>query len=560
MKMQWILILLFTITLIVYSISTNTVTKGDTTPARLLPFAILSGRGIYLDDFGYTFGQKPFWLQEFHGHYISAYPMIVGVLAVPFYAPIYLYLYATGLDSPRILAEYSLTLEKITASLFASLSVVLFAVLVYQLMKNRRTTVVLAIIYAFATPTFSISSKYLWQHGIANIFLITSMLFLIKAVRKQSKKTWFYILSLICAVLAGWSRQVFFIFAGIIYGVIAWRQGKYRVWYTIFAVGSVVLFVLYNKYFYGTWLGTSAEPLAFTWSNVIPGIAGLWFSPGRGLLFYVPFFFFAYLIPLYWDRLRQEPVLHKIIYGILYVVILANTAIHAWFGIWWGGWSWGSRFFTGTSVAAVLLTYLVFTYSRSVYIKILIGILILYSCLTQIVGVFYYPRGEWDGYPVSVDFATNRLWDRTDNPITRNLAVGPDLRTLYGLWYRVLHIQPLPIAQSDRACTIIFEGKTDMLGYRAARIALTNRSTTTWYTQGDHVLTLRGLWVKEGDDSLYESPVPSGPLPPVITPGQTVHTHVLLLPPSKQFHAVVIAPVQEDVAWWMDDCHLVISL
>jgi hypothetical protein len=50
--------------------------------------------------------------------------------------------------------------------------------------------------------------------------------------------------------------------------------------------------------------------------------------------------------------------------------------------------------------------------------------LALYSVLIQAVGVFFYPKGHWDGTPEGVDAAHGRLWNWKDNPVTRTVAGG----------------------------------------------------------------------------------------------------------------------------------------
>jgi len=46
------------------------------------------------------------------------------------------------------------------------------------------------------------------------------------------------------------------------------------------------------------------------------------------------------------------------------------------------------------------------------------------------------------------------------------------------------------------------------------------------------------------------------PLPPIIVPGQTVYVDVLMIPPSSAYDRVVVAPVQEGVSWWVDNCFI----
>jgi hypothetical protein len=42
----------------------------------------------------------------------------------------------------------------------------------------------------------------------------------------------------------------------------------------------------------------------------------------------------------------------------------------------------------------------------------------------QIVGAFYYPRGEWDAKPISVDLRPDRIWNWSDSQIMRSWTAG----------------------------------------------------------------------------------------------------------------------------------------
>jgi hypothetical protein len=51
-------------------------------------------------------------------------------------------------------------------------------------------------------------------------------------------------------------------------------------------------------------------------------------------------------------------------------------------------------------------------------------VLAVYSVLTQMVGVFFYPNGHWDSLPNPVNGTNGRMWNWRDNPIGRSLQGG----------------------------------------------------------------------------------------------------------------------------------------
>jgi hypothetical protein len=47
-----------------------------------------------------------------------------------------------------------------------------------------------------------------------------------------------------------------------------------------------------------------------------------------------------------------------------------------------------------------------------------------YCFFLQVLGVYCYPKGHWDHLPVSVNDDPGRLWNWTDNPVTRTARGG----------------------------------------------------------------------------------------------------------------------------------------
>ena len=53
----------------------------------------------------------------------------------------------------------------------------------------------------------------------------------------------------------------------------------------------------------------------------------------------------------------------------------------------------------------------------------------------QVVGVYHYPSGRWDGQPLNVDTHPDRVWDWWDTTLSRNWHKGPAASDLYGRWH-----------------------------------------------------------------------------------------------------------------------------
>src|SRR5262245_57210976 len=81
--------LLGLLSFLVYNANLREVSSQDTIPARVLPVALVQERTVTLDMFfrDWPPGMPlPYWVQPVNGHYLSRFPLLPGLLAVPVYA------------------------------------------------------------------------------------------------------------------------------------------------------------------------------------------------------------------------------------------------------------------------------------------------------------------------------------------------------------------------------------------------------------------------------------------------------------------------------------------
>lgn len=416
---------LFILSFIIFNLNINSLGSGDTIPARLLPLNILSGDGLYFDkytDYLQNRYHTIYYFTQFNGHYISSYPILTGLIAVPLYLPFYIYFNLIGVVDVNSLYNISTALQKICASLLAGLSVGLFFILINKISNNIKTGIIFSLIFAFCTQTFSVSSQALWQHGTANLFMIISQIFLIRK---------FYLWSLVFAVFSFWSRPNFFLYLIIIYFFIVIRNKSGRIIYSIFFLLGTIILVGYNLYFFNSLFGGySNQTGTFSLNNPISNIFGLLFSPTRGVIFYTPLFIFSLLSILFWREINKTHENLKIIFVLNYIYFISGLILNSFWGCWWGGHSWGDRLLTDIAVSAIILCYYFYINIRSRLLKLILYLFVIYSVFIQSVGVCCYSNSKWDSIPNNVDLNIGRLWDFTDNPILRSIKAGPDLRGL----------------------------------------------------------------------------------------------------------------------------------
>jgi Dolichyl-phosphate-mannose-protein mannosyltransferase len=145
-------------------------------------------------------------------------------------------------------------------------------------------------------------------------------------------------------------------------------------------------------------------------------LLGVLFSPGRGALWFMPSLFVACCAPLLvW---RDRTLFVTSIVAVAAVVAAVLTVAN--FNHWWGGGSFGPRIlqFALPAVALLALLLLRETNLRGVgtrtAILALCGAIAGWESFVHISGVTS-PRGwEWNGRPVNVDVAQQRLWDWSD--------------------------------------------------------------------------------------------------------------------------------------------------
>lgn len=526
--------------------------SGDNTPARLLPFNLFLGKGIFLENWLPFLPKDPYYLQKFADHYISAYPLLPGVLAVPFYLPFHLVLQAVNVAGIENYYWISFVAEKLSASIFASLSVVAFFFLFNTIYRSRKRSLIFALIFAFATQTFSISSQHLWQHTVANLSLILSLYFLIG---RQ------FIYSLLFAVLCLFARNIYIFYIPLLITLIGLMERKYFKPYILIALSGILIFISLNYYLYGLLIGSQAVSAAnFNTGKILSNLAVLIASPARGLIFYTPFFIFAFASVFLLKKILQEKEDKKFLLLLNLIFLFVVLSIYSIYGLVDDGWVWGDRYLTDAAVPAVILSYYFTSKYKSKLLWLMFAMAVLYSVFTQIVGTFYYPKGRWDNYPTNISYSQERLWDFRDNPLSRNLALGPKLDGFYMLYYALAAIKP---SGFSKECLLENLETGDYLGYKMIWVKFTNLSDAPWPTAGTNSVQIRQIFSKAGN-IIAKSPISQVFLPPVVSAHSSVVVKVVVVPPKESYDDLIIIPAQislgllpykETISFW-DGCQI----
>ncbi|MBH1965294.1 MAG: hypothetical protein I8H77_13210 [Comamonadaceae bacterium] len=349
----WLAFFILVVSMLVFNSNLRSIGAADTYAARYLPLSIWKHGTLALDPIAEHVGQgerpsqgvgevaRAWWmLRTPEGRLVSIYPPITPLLVAPLYLPAVQYLNWVGWDSQRV-ERVARIMEKLTASLVASITVALM----YLLLRRQcsvKMAASLALLFAFGTSTWVISSQALWVHGIAQL-LVLGALWLVTGPRCTPLRA--FTLGLICSLIACNRPPDAILVAGFAAYALVWGRG-----YLTFLIAGAFIpaaaLLAYNLEMVGNPMGgygvvSEKLTLQFTVWDTAKGFAALLFSPVQGLLVFSPF---LVLIPLRFGRLLERPsmrLLAALLGGAVLAQLLFYAAVH-----WSPGVSWGPRFLT----------------------------------------------------------------------------------------------------------------------------------------------------------------------------------------------------------------------
>lgn len=312
--------------------------------------------------------------------------------------------------------------ERLSSSvLFALTSLLLLRAL--RRFASARTSLIVVLLYSFATAHFSIASNTLWQHTLVE-FLAAIFLNLIPKSFGSYKKRFF---------LSGITLATIFfvrppsVFLGAALSIPLFLEAlktkeiteftKRGLYFLFGSSVSVLVFGALNYSEYGHLLGgyyfmNRSFGLVgismFQFGSMTPKILGLLFSPAYGLFFCTPFLILTFF-GWYLGRKKFKVFLLPSILSFGAFLLLYSNYFS-----WWGGRNYGNRFFTDTLPVLLVFTVPLVTlsvkYLRARLIFLPLALISLWSHFS--VGFLEDGYIKWDDcnrldYP-----ARAWLWDR----------------------------------------------------------------------------------------------------------------------------------------------------
>jgi hypothetical protein len=321
-------------------------------------------------------------------------------------------------------------LEKIWASAIAAASVAALWVLLGRL-TERKYALLLALVFGFATNTWSTSSQALWQHGMTQLTIILSLLFMERFLAGGSRRAC-AMAGLFAALSVGVrpTNALFFAIACIVLLILSRDRRAVLASFGGFGLLMGGGLAYYNFSVFGRLTGGYAEVVfggAF-----LGGLASLTLSPSHGLLVFSPVVLFAFAGML--RRLGPAAAPSRAVFVISACFFLSLLLLYADFPVWWGGDCYGPRYVTDAIPAAVILMApLLPLLKRSRLARSAFAAAAVFSLAVQLVGVFSYPLGERPDRP---------FWDWKGNPIVSNASAGVYTKGYGVLWDYLRGRQP----------------------------------------------------------------------------------------------------------------------
>lgn len=335
------------------------------------------------------------------------------------------------LEAPRAPAAVA----KLTASIFASLAT-LFAFLIARRFASDVVAAVVAVGFALGTGIWPIASQTLWQHAPV-IWSVMAAIWL--WTRDDSRRG--AVAYAAMGLLLGWAAsarpQTIPMIAVLAAGILLRATLRQRAaWVAAFAL-PVAVFAGLNIEWFGHPFGKMQQfeaasrelhRVTSTWQWPAPGLAGLLFSPSRGLLVFSPIVF---IVCAARARGPERWVLRWTL-----AAAAVQLLVYSSFSVWWGGFAYGPRYLLDllpALIPAAALGASRVAAGRPTW-RLTAAAALAWSVAVAATGAFCYPHDRWNNDPASVDQFHERLWELRDSQIPRCWARGlsPQNFALFG--------------------------------------------------------------------------------------------------------------------------------
>ncbi len=336
---------------------------------------------------------------------------------------------AEGSSSPvvrRLLAGdfigASAAVELIVASFFVAIAAALVFFIAREFL-GRAEALLLAALFAFGTPAWSLASRGLWQHGPSMMLLALALLMALRGVRNPR---WIALMGAPLA-LAFFVRASNAVSAAVFTVYVFRRHRKQLSGFFLGAAVVTSLFAAYNLAVYGfplapySWVQRAGAPGLSLHPRFLEALAGNLISPGRGLFIYVPVALFS----LYGMAVRPAEAAARELRSYLVAIVLLHWLLVSSFEDWIGGHGFGPRYMSDLS--PILVYFLIpaidkiraMPRRRAFAAAGLFALLAVASVTIHFRGATRWACWDWSVQPVDINRSQWRVWDWRDPAFLR---------------------------------------------------------------------------------------------------------------------------------------------
>ncbi len=349
-------LLVFIVTFIVY-ISSPVITSYDSRWSIHTSLSILKEGNTNLNEYEEIIKNNDFYaIENINGNLYTIFPVGASILSVPFVAaadlifPTLMSIFP-GIEQKfkDILAENGKPVEKlkfihlyqpvelIIASFFCA-ATAFFIFLIASSKLPLPTAFLVVFIFSFCTSSWSTSSRALWQHGPSMLMLsITIYLVTLEDNVKGIIKYAAIPLAIAFIVRPTNAIPIFYLTG---YLLINHRRQVFS--YLLILLPFALAFFVYNIFIYSSLLPSYFSPdRVFHMGVFYEALAGNLVSPARGVLIYSPIFILGivWIIKNYSKLTISSPPIYYV------AILISHWIMISSFPHWWGGHSYGPRFF-----------------------------------------------------------------------------------------------------------------------------------------------------------------------------------------------------------------------
>ncbi|MDP2776146.1 MAG: hypothetical protein Q8O48_00755 [Anaerolineales bacterium] len=397
-------------------------TSTDSRWTFYISMSMLREHNTNLDEYAHLMEDRDFRVVYLDNHIYPYFPLGVPIISVPFVwgmDKVFDLRYST--DFATYLTDHFpdgrlAKIEKIAASFISALAAVLFYLLV-SLRLDKWRSLLLTFIFAFSTPMLSTASRALWQHGLSVLCLTTALWMIL---RGSSNKWWMFFVGALLGfsyivrptnslslffltlyILINHRKDLAFYFTGLLIPITILVIDSLRVYHSILP-----------PYYLPQRLGANLDFFNALLGNLI--------SPNRGLFISTPIFlismFGIYLV------VRDGYMVLKSVEPYLVLILITHWVTISSFDNWYGGWSLGPRLFT--DMASYLAYFIIPVLEEKrlwslQWWKVVLGTALMLSTLVHFRYVSSIYPMMWNGKPVAIVQAPERVWDLSDLQVLR---------------------------------------------------------------------------------------------------------------------------------------------